>query len=553
MTKLEKRILIGPAFAVLPAVACLLIAGQAPAPPFRFTQVTAESGLEKALHERHIHAITWGDFDGDGRLDLFLGNFATHGGSLVNVLMRQTQPGKFERFPSSVIEARSRCSGAVFADLDNDGDLDLYASSNTLERAKRPGIRGEAEVHGSQLFRNDGNGRFVDISKTCGACPPTLYHCRDIGVFDYDNDGLLDLLVLQDTVVRRDGRVYGSRLFRNRGGLQFEDVTVQAGLPADLWGFGIAVADLNGDRRPDFFVCGSNRLFLSQPDKTYKEAESLRAVFEHRGKELDSVTGAVFGDLDLDGDMDLVTGPHPYYVPARVHVYLNEGLKDGVPRFREITRDLGIPEIPQKAPHPEIQDFDNDGIPDLFWSVFFAEGKKRWPFICKGLGVKDGLPRFAVPSIAGIKAIYRDGDKMIENVIPERGVGMVYYVTSPAVDYDNDGNLDLLAGNWPPEKSHLYRNDTQGGNWLQVRVQGKTMNRMGVGARVRLFETDSRRLLGHQEITLNGGYSCGRPAMVHFGLGRVEVCNLEVTFPSRLAPLVLKNVNVNRRLTIHEP
>jgi hypothetical protein len=342
-------------------------------------------------------------------------------------------------------------------------------------------------------------------------------------------------------------------LFRNRGGLKFEDVTAKAGLPADLFGFGIAVCDLNGDRRPDFFVCGSNRLFLSQPDKTYKEAESLRKIFAHHGKELDSVTGAVFGDLDLDGDLDLVTGPHPYFVPARVHVYLNEGLKDGVPQFREITRDLGIPDLPQKAPHPEIQDFDNDGIPDLYWSVFFAEGKKRWPFICKGLGVKDRLPRFAVPSLDGVKVFRRENDNMILNSVPERGLGMVYYVTSPAVDYDNDGDLDFLAGNWPEEWSHLYRNDTRGGNWLQVRVLGKAMNRMGVGARVRLFDTDSRRLLGNQEITLNGGYSCGRPALVHFGLGSLKACDVEVVFPTRPMPLLLKNIKANQRLSVQEP
>lgn len=536
------------------ALAFSALSGVPPRDDFRFVQVTAESGLERLLHERHIHAVTWGDFDGDSRLDLFLGNFASHGGSLVNVLARQAKPGRFELFPSDAVETRSRCSGAILADLDNDGQLDLYVTSNTLQKAKRPGTRGLAESQGCQLFRNTGRGRFIDVSKDSGACPPTLFHCRDVGVFDYDNDGLLDLLVLQDTVVRRDGQVHGSRLFRNRGGMRFEDVTKAAKLPTDLWGFGIAVADLNGDRRPDFFVAGCNRLFLSQPDKTYKEVDSLRELFDHRGQKLDNVTGAAFGDLDLDGDMDLVTGPHPYYVPARVHVYLNDGTRAGVPRFREITKAIGIPELPQKAPHPEIQDFDNDGIPDLYWSVFFAEGDKRRPFICKGLGVKDGLPRYAVPSVAGLKPIYRGTDRMIENVPPERGMGMVYYVTSPAVDYDGDGRLDLLAANWPPEKSHVYRNETAGGNWLQVRVEGKTMNRMGVGARVRLYETGpASRLLGNQEITLNGGYSCGRAAIVQFGLGKAEACNVEVVFPTRAAPLLLKKVHVNQRLTVREP
>ena len=72
-------------------------------------------------------------------------------------------------------------------------------------------------------------------------------------------------------------------------------------LPANLWGTGIAVADLNGDRRPDFYIGGCNRLFLSEPDQTYKEADALRTVFNQPEKELDWVTGAAFGDLDRDG------------------------------------------------------------------------------------------------------------------------------------------------------------------------------------------------------------------------------------------------------------
>jgi hypothetical protein len=329
-------------------------------------------------------------------------------------------------------------------------------------------------------------------------------------------------------------------------------VTEKAGLPADLFGFGIAIADLNGDRRPDFHVCGPNRLYLSQPGNTFKEAESLRGTFDHKGKELDSVTGAALGDLDGDGDLDLITGPHNYHGPSRVHVFLNEGLKDAVPRFREVTRELGIPPLPQKSPHPEIQDFDNDGIPDLYWSVYFAEGTKRWPFLCKGLGVRDGQPRFAVPELPAFSE-----EALKKNAPPATGVGMVYYVNGPAVDYDGDGDLDFCCGIWPPEPSRSFRNDTKGGNWLQVRVEGKKMNRMGVGARVRIYPADragrKTDLLGHQEISLNGGYSSGRPALLHFGLGKVESCDVEVTLPSRAEAVVLRRVKARQLVTVQEP
>ena len=124
----------------------------------------------------------------------------------------------------------------------------------------------------------------------------------------------------------------------------------------------------------------------------------------------------------------------------------------------------------------------------------------------------------------------------------------------PAVDVDGDGRLDFLCGNWPPGGSRFFRNETPGGNWLQVRVEGTKMNRMGVGAQVRLYPAgpgDRRAgLLGVQEITLNGGYSSSRPALVHFGLGTLETCDVEITFPTRAEPLVLRKVRANQRHSV---
>lgn len=543
-----------------------VVPGQAEQPtlsPFRFTDVSRETGLADVFHGAFHHAMVWGDFDGDGRLDLFLGNFADRGGFAqfglkqckANMLLRQTERGTFEHYASPAVELPGRCSGAVFVDLDNDGHLDLYVSSNTKVKPAAEEPKHTAQAQGCRLYRNDGRGKFIDVSQASGACPPGMFRCRDVGVLDYDGDGLLDLLVMQDKGIDPDDRVTGLRLFRNLGNFRFEDVAAKVGLPADLWGTGVAIADLNGDGRPDFYVGGSNRLFLSQPDRTYREAESLRRVFQQPEKELDWVCGAAFGDLDGDGDFDLITGRHHYYGPSRVHVYLNEGLRDGVPQFREITKEIGLTPLPQKAPNVEIQDFDNDGIPDLYWSAYFAEGDKRWPFLCKGLGVKDGLPRYAVPSTAGIKPVYDKAGK-ISNDPPARGLGMVYYVNGPAVDFDGDGKLDLCCGIWPPEPSRIFRNETRGGNWLQVRVQGKTINRMGVGARVSLYAAgqagEKAALLGCREITLNGGYSSGRPAQVHFGLGTREACDMLVTIPGRREPLVVRQAQANRLLVVKE-
>jgi hypothetical protein len=136
--------------------------------------------------------------------------------------------------------------------------------------------------------------------------------------------------------------------------------------------------------------------------------------------------------------------------------------------------------------------------------------------------------------------------------VPPGRRGMVYYVNGNAVDFDGDGDLDFLAGIWPKESSHLYRNDSRRkGRWLQVEVVGKKMNRMGIGAKIRVL--DGRRLAGYAEISVNGGYSGSRPAIAHFGLGYVESVTVEARLPSRAEPLRFEGVAVDRTFRIVEP
>jgi hypothetical protein len=543
------------------AVAAAVAAAAEP-PAIRFVDVSEEAGLAEHLHGAYVHGTAWGDFDGDGRLDLFVGNFADRSPKFgqaaapPNMLFRKMDGGRFERFPCPAVEVAMRCSGAVFADLDNDGDLDLYVTSNTLAVPTKEGPKRAPQLELSHLYRNDGGGRFVDVSAGSSATPASLLRARDVGVFDYNADGLLDLLVMQDIGVAPNDQGTAPHLFRNLGGFKFDNVASDAGLADDLWGCGIAVVDLNADRRPDFFVCGANRLYLSDGDAKFREAKHLTAMFNPPAKELDWVTGASFGDLDLDGDFDLATGRHHYHGTSRIHVYLNGGFEGGRLELREITADLGLTPLPQKAPHPEIQDFDNDGRPDLYWSAWFAEGARREPFMCRRIGTRDGLSRFLIPDTVDIQPVLKDGS--VQNITPDSGRGMVYYVNSPAVDYDRDGDLDFLVGIWPDEPSRLMRNETRAGNWLEVQVTGRRMNRMGLGTRISVYragEQNAAGLAGTQEITINGGYACSRAAIAHFGLGDLEKCDLVVQFPAPAdaAPLVLRGVKANQLLLVEEP
>jgi hypothetical protein len=500
-----------------PAVLLLagLVSPLAAADPILFEDVTAKAKLVEPLAGLLGHGGAWGDFDGDGRPDLFVGGFCDRpnaeykpaAGPVPSALLRNRGDGTFEWVRDTPARLFGRTSGAVFADLDNDGRPELYVANNARARGKKTTEPQAGAVQKrSVLLRNDG-GRFVDVSAGSGACPDSLLSARNVAVLDYDSDGWLDLLVIEDKFTPKPR----TTLFRNEGGLKFTDVTAKAGLPENVFGLGSAVADLNGDGRPDVFVPHSNRLFLSTKDGMYREAVELRETFAWKPLDgEDWPCGACFADLNRDGRLDLVLAIH--HGPARNRVYLNDGLKDGVPKFRDVTAEVGLGDaVPVRCPHVEVQDFDNDGWPDIYLSAAWLEDGKVTPLVYRNTGVRDGLPRFVAPKpVATANA---------------------YFPAGPSADFDGDGRVDLFLVNWfAGNHSRLLRNASPEQNWLTVRVTGRTMNRMGVGAKVAVYAAGS--LLGHQEIGTGYGYASGQMPVAHFGLGEATTVDVRVTLPS---------------------
>jgi enediyne biosynthesis protein E4 len=505
-----------------------------------FDDVTANAGLKEPLVGLLGHGAAWGDFDGDGKPDLFAGGFCDRPnaeykpatGPVASVLFRNRGDGSFETVTDTPARMFSRASGAVFADLNNNGRPELYVANNAKARGKRAEEpQASALTKRSVLLRNDG-GKFVDISNESGACPETLLTARNIGVLDFDNDGLLDLLVIEDRFTPKPR----TTLFRNEGALKFRDVTKELGLPENVFGLGVAVADVNEDGRPDFFIPHSNRLFLSTKDGKYREATELAEVFTWKPLDgEDWPCGACFADLNRDGRLDLIVSIHS--VKARNRVYLNEELKNGVPRFRDVTQEVGLGDtVPVRCPHVEVQDFDNDGWPDIYLSAAWLEDGKVTPLIYRHMGLRDGLPRF-------------------EPLWPVKNAN-AYFPAGPSCDYDGDGRIDLFLVNWfENNHSRLLRNTSPPKSWLAVRVVGKTMNRMGIGAQISIFRAGElgkpHALLGHQEIGIGYGYASGQMPLAHFGLGHEKSVDVRVKLPSGKT-IDEPGVNSNQVLTVNQ-
>ena len=506
-----------------------------------FRDVTKSAGLFEPLLGLMGHGGAWGDFDHDGRIDLYVGGFCDRPnseyqpaiGPVPNRLFRNLGNGSFAALEQPGLSYFGRTSGAVFADLNNDGWLDLYAANNARTAGGRASgePQSSAKTIHSKLFRND-RGMLIDVSTASGACPESLNSARNVGVLDYDGDGLLDLFLVEDRFTKNPR----SFLLRNKGGFEFEDVTVRVGLPADVFGLGLAVADLNNDGRPDFFVGHSNRLFLSTREAVYRESKELNKVFEWKPLDgEDWPCGACFGDLNRDGNLDLVVAIHSQ--TARNQVFLNEGLHNGAPRFRNVTLESGLGEsIPVRCPHVEIQDFDNDGWPDIYFSAAWIEGDRVIPLIYRNQGLNDGSPQFTAP-----RPISSD---------------MVYYPAGPTGDYDGDGRLDLFLINWfQGNFSRLLHNESATNQWLDVRLEGQKTNRMGIGATVSVYARGSLgkapALLGHQEIATGYGYASGQPAVAHFGLGDVTEVDVLIRFPGQ-EPIRREGIKAGQVLAVQE-
>lgn len=550
-------------------------------------RATDDSGkLYRAVHYDHGNALAVADIDGDGLLDLY---FVNQRGS--NELWRNLGDMRFENITETAGVGLADRIGvaASFADIDNDGDPDLFVTS----------VRG-----GNALFENTGGGGFREITAESGLA--YVGHSSGAVFIDYDLDGLLDLLVTnvgRYTLDERgnggyyvgmedafEGHLYpdrteASRLYRNVGGNKFVDVTEDAGL-ADLgWNGDAALVDLDGNAIPDLYVLnmqGDDHYLLNDGAGHFADN-----TFDHFPKTPYGAMGIGAFDFDNDGDQDLLVTdmhsdmnaalePDNEQMKQRLRYAYQDGFRhlmgnafyrnDGADGFSELSDTLGLENYwPWGI---SVEDINADG-----WADVFIASSMNYPFryqINSMLLNEAGTTFAPAEFILGIEP-RRDG--RIRQPVFELDcssaedrthihcegrsdritvLGTLGTRTSAIVDLDNDGDLDIVTGEFNAEPQLLVSDlaDRQAIHWLQVRLAGSAANRDGLGATV-VVETAS----GRQTQTHDGksGYLTQSSIPLYFGLGDdSSIDSITVTWPGGQVQVIDGPVEPNQTIVIEQ-
>ncbi len=293
----------------------------------RFTDVTHAAGLADPAYP--TQAAVWGDFDGDGDLDLYVANesrveFDSSGGDFPSQLFRNNGDGTFTDIARTAGVTNDRyAKGVTAGDYDNDGDLDIYVSNRGANR----------------LYQNDGRGHFVDAAASAQVGEPSQQSFAT-WFFDYDNDGWLDLFVAayQSTNADVAAGYFGLPhsgvspcLYRNLGNGSFEEMAERLGLDRPLLPMGANFGDIDNDGyldiylttgRPDFAALMPNVMFRNDEARRFQDV-----TFEGGFGHLQKGHGVAFADIDHDGDQDIYHQLGGFYPGDKFHnaLFLNPG------------------------------------------------------------------------------------------------------------------------------------------------------------------------------------------------------------------------------------
>ena len=490
-------------------------------------------------------------------------------------------------------------SGVALFDYDNDNAVDIYVVNGT--NLDSSDAVPEAM---NRLYRNDGTGRFVDVTEASGVG----HRGYGVGVCvgDYDNDGWLDMYVTNFSA---------NVLYRNNGDGTFTDRTAAAGVQALDWSAGCAFADVDADGDLDLYVanyvnfsvethtpCRVNGIlvycsprvydgvkdifFLNNGDGTFTE-NTENAGFDNlaaRG------LGVTFGDYDVDGDTDLYVAND-----ADANFLYNN---DGNGQFREQSQFSGVAlsehGLVENGMGVAFADYDNDTWLDLAVTnfqhqtntlyhsdagEFFTDqtyssgtGDVSLPYLAWGVNFfdfdHDGFQDIFVANghihdnvtlidssttYAQLNHLFwNNGNGTFTDVTAESGPGLALQRSSrgSAVgDIDNDGDLDLVVSN-VGKRVDILRNDGghRSGNWINLKLVGTVSNRAAIGTRVLLKVGADHQV---REVQSGSSYLSQNDLRLHFGIGTQKKVELEIRWQNGTVQR-FEDVPINRFLKIVE-
>jgi enediyne biosynthesis protein E4 len=478
-------------------------------------------------------------------------------------------------------------TGVAMADVNGDGLLDIFSC----------GVGGYKKFTGrNQLYINNGDLTFSEKSEEYGLNFEGL--STHVAFFDYDNDGDLDMYLLNHSVhsIRSHGdassryiadRRSGDRLYENKlipeGRVRFADVTTGAGIFSSQlgYGLGIGISDFNHDGYPDIYVSNdfheNDYLYLNQRDGTFRQA--IEKSMPHTSR---FSMGNDIADINNDGLPDIITldmlpydegvikvsaGEDPYdifqyklkfgyhYQYARNCLQLNHGVdKYGDVLFSDIAPLAGV-DATDWSWSALFADFDNDGYKDLF----VANGIMRRPndldyinFISsdsvqrfyRDKQIYEQMPAGDVPNVA-----FKNNQSTGFEDVTRHWLGQRQVLSNGAAyaDLDNDGDLDLVVNNLNDFAS-VYRNDIAATpNSLQVNLVGPSANSFGIGSKVYLYTNEGMQFI---EQYLSRGWQSSVDPRLHFGLGLSEgIDSLVVIWPDATAQIIRQPTQASLTVT----
>lgn len=475
-------------------------------------------------------------------------------------------------------------TGVTMADVNGDGLLDIYVCYSGKK---------SDELRRNQLFINQGNAKFAEKAKEYGLDDPG--YSTTAVFFDMDNDGDLDMFLLNHNVIKIDNMEFtrfrnetdslaGNKLYRNDGN-HFTEISKQAGIVQNplTFGLGVAIADINKDGWQDIYVTNDynerDYLYINKHDGTF--AEDATNCFGHLSH---FSMGVDIADFNNDGLPDVMTldmlpednqrqkllqlqenyesfelmiSQDLYKQYMRNMLQLNNG--DGT--FSEIGQLAGVSNTDWSW-CPLIADLDNDGYKDIFVTNGYLRDYTNKDFLryWGDYKVKKAIDRepvllmdlvAAMPSTSLQNYIFKNNrDLTFTNMRNEWGLD-AGGISSGAVyaDLDNDGDLDLVV-NKINETAAIYQNMSREQNkrsYLAVKLKGNNKNTGAIGAKVYVY---SKGLKQYLEVNPNRGYLSAVSTQLLFGLGDdTRADSVCIIWPDNKVQH-LKDVAANQLLTV---